>query len=122
MRVLLGTGGSEDSIRALEVTVERAIEAGDDLTIAIVGNPATDATREEIEAKVRRVLSEAELDASVQYVEGDPGSRLVDIAEGEGYDQLVLGGGRTSPMGKIQVGNIAEFVLLNSHVTVKLVR
>jgi nucleotide-binding universal stress UspA family protein len=35
---------------------------------------------------------------------------------------VVIGGGEQSPMGKIRLGHIAEFVLLNSHVTVTLVR
>lgn len=122
MKVLLGIGGSEDSIRALEQTVERALTAGDDLTVAIVENPNTDATPEEIEARVQSVLDEAGLDADIRLVEGDPGSRIVDIAEEENFEQIALGGGETSPMGKINIGGIAEFVLLNSYVTVKLVR
>lgn len=122
MKVLLGIGGSEDSIRALEQTVERALTAGDDLTVAIVENPTTDATLEEIETRVQSVLDEAGLDADVRLVEGDPGSRIVDIAEDENFEQIALGGGETSPMGKINIGGIAEFVLLNSYVTVKLVR
>lgn len=122
MKVLLGIGGSEDSIRALEQTVERALAAGDDLTVAIVENPNTDVEPEEIESQVRDVLDEAGIDADIRHVAGDPGSRIVDIAEEENFDQIALGGGETSPMGKINIGGIAEFVLLNSHVTVKLVR
>jgi nucleotide-binding universal stress UspA family protein len=122
MKVLLGIGGSADSIRALEQTVERTAAAGDRLTVAIVENPHSDASTAEIESKVRAVLDGAALDADVRRVGGDPGSRLVDIAEEEGYDQITLGGGETSPMGKIKIGSIAEFVLLNSHTSVKLVR
>ena len=36
MKVLLGIGGGDDSRRALEQTVTRAAEAGDDLTVAVV--------------------------------------------------------------------------------------
>ncbi|KAB1193017.1 universal stress protein [Haloferax sp. MBLA0076] len=122
MKVLLGIGGSDDSIRALEKTVERTANADDDLTIAIVENPSVERSRDDIESKVSEVLSDLGIDATVRHLEGDPGSSLVDLAEDEGFDQLVLGGGETSPMGKIQIGSIAEFVLLNSHVTVTLVR
>ncbi|KTG30638.1 universal stress protein [Haloferax profundi] len=122
MKVLLGIGGSDDSIRALEKTVERTANADDDLTIAIVENPSVERSRDDIESKVSEVLSGLGIDATVRHLEGDPGSSLVDFAEDEGFDQLVLGGGETSPMGKIQIGSIAEFVLLNSHVTVTLVR
>ncbi|MFB6153694.1 MAG: universal stress protein [Halodesulfurarchaeum sp.] len=122
MRVLLGIGGADDSLDALDKTVERAKEAGDDLTVAIVNNPESDRDQDEIEREVKAALEEVEYDAAVRRVEGDPGSQLVEIAEREGFDKIVLGGGQQSPMGKIQLGPIAEFVLLNSHVTVTLVR
>ena len=62
------------------------------------------------------------VDAEVRDLTGDPGSQLLDVAESEEFDQIVLGGGQRSPMGKIKLGHIAEFVLLNSPVSVKLVR
>jgi nucleotide-binding universal stress UspA family protein len=122
MKVLLGVGGTDDSVRALEQTVDRVREAGDELTVAVLDNPESDPAPEDVEQQVRETLSEAAVDAEVRRVEGDPGSRLVEIAEHEGFEQIVIGGGQTSPMGKIKIGQIAEFVLLNSHVTVTLVR
>ena len=122
MKVLLGIGGGDDSLRALERTVSRAVEAGDDLTVAIVDDPAADPPVDDVDGEVDRVLDAAGLDAEVRHVDGDAGSELVRIAESEGFDRIALGGGTTSPMGKIQLGQTAEFVLLNSHVTVSLVR
>lgn len=122
MKVLLGIGGSDDSIRALESVVERTTAVGDDLTVAIVENPRSDRSREEIEECVEAVLNDAGVDAPIRHVEGHAGSELVDISEREGFDEIALGGGQTSPMGKINVGSIAEFVLLNARVSVRLVR
>jgi nucleotide-binding universal stress UspA family protein len=122
MKVLLGIGGSEDSIAALRRTVDRAQEAGDDLTVAIVDNPEADRSYEEIKAEVQSALDDAACEADIRHIEGDPGSELVQLAEEEGFEQVVIGGGEQSPMGKIRLGHIAEFVLLNSHVTVTLVR
>ncbi|MFC5365435.1 universal stress protein [Salinirubrum litoreum] len=122
MKVLLGVGGTEDSIRALEQTVDRVREAGDELTVAVLDNPESDPAPEDVAQEVRETLDAAAIDAEVRRVEGDPGSRLVEIAEHEGFEQIVIGGGQTSPMGKIKIGQVAEFVLLNSHVTVTLVR
>ncbi|MFB6101520.1 MAG: universal stress protein [Haloplanus sp.] len=122
MRLLLGIGGSDDSLRALERVVERVAETGDDLTVAILRNPATEATPAEIERRVQDVLDETTATASIRHLDGDPGSQLVELAEREGFDRIVLGGGETSPMGKIKLGSIAEFVLLNSHVSVTLIR
>lgn len=122
MKVLLGIGGTDDSLDALMATVERARSAGDDLTIAILENPASPRSPDEIEELVEEVQAENDFEAIVRHVEGDPGSRLVEIAETEDFDEVVLGGGQTSPMGKIKIGGIAEFVLLNSHTTVTLIR
>lgn len=122
MKVLLGIGGSDDSLTALEQTVERATTAGDDLTVAVLENPESDPTPDEVRRQVDDTLADADLDAEVRDLTGDPGSQLLDVAESEEFDQIVLGGGQRSPMGKIKLGQIAEFVLLNSHVTVKLVR
>lgn len=122
MKVLLGIGGSDDSIRALERVVDRTSRVGDDLTVAIVDNPRSERSRDEIESRVRAVLDGAGIDSPVRHLEGDPGSQLVDIAETEGFDEIALGGGETSPMGKINVGSIAEFVVLNAHTSVRLIR
>ncbi|PSP54911.1 universal stress protein [Halobacteriales archaeon QS_1_67_19] len=122
MNVLLGIGGSDDSLRALERTIDRAKAAGDRLTIAVLENPESDRDPEEIAAEVDEELRRADFAAEVRRLSGDPGSQLVEVAEREGFDQIVLGGGQRSPMGKIKLGHIAEFVLLNSHVTVTLVR
>lgn len=122
MKKLLGIGGSEDSLLALEHTVERVSEMGDDLTVAIFENPESDLSPDDIEQRVTDILMDYDMDPDVRRLSGHPASRIVDIAERENFDEIVLGGGEESPMGKIRVGEIAEFVILNSHVSVKLVR
>lgn len=122
MKVLLGIGGSDDSFTALSEMVDRAREAGDDLTVAVLENPNSDPPPGEVEGRARERIDEEGIDAEVRRVEGDPGSRLCDIAEDEGFDAIALGGGERSPMGKIRLGPIAEFVVLNANTTVILVR
>lgn len=122
MRILLGIGGSEDSFRALERTLERTLEAGDDLTVAVVENPDSEMSVEAIRDRVETVLGDAEVVAEVLTLEGHAGSRLVEVAERDGFDRIVLGGGETSPLGKVTLGSIAEFVLLNANTSVTLVR
>mgnify|MGYP000538862327 FL=1 len=122
MKTLLGIGGSEDSLYALEVAIDRAKQAGDDLTIAIVENPESELTQSEVRDRVVEALSNADFDAEVTTLSGHPGSQLTELAERESFDRIVLGGGERSPLGKVQLGEIAEFVLLNAQSTVTLIR
>lgn len=122
MNVLLGVGGSGLSYQALEKTLERAREAGDDVTIAIFNNEEVDTDSDAVEQRVHEALSDHDFEAEIRHIEGDPGSRLVDIADAEGFDRIVLGSGKRSTLGKIQLGSIAEFVLLNAQTPVTLIR
>ncbi|WP_121741940.1 universal stress protein [Natronorubrum halophilum] len=122
MNVLVGIVGSDESIKTLRQAIDRTSEVGDDLTVAVVDKPEAKRSQEEMAQQAREQLSEANVDAEVVTLEGDPGSSLVDYAEQGEFDQLVIGGGTLSPMGKIQLGPITEFVLLNAPTTVKLVR
>jgi nucleotide-binding universal stress UspA family protein len=123
MKLLLGLAGTEESERALAEVVDRAAAAGDDLTVAIVER---ESVSEEDRTAIRELAvercQEAGLDADVRLLTGHPGSELVTLAESESFDRLIIGGGTESPMGKIQLGPVTEFVLLNAQVTVTLVR
>lgn len=121
MKVLLGLEQGSDAVSVLERTAERTVAAGDELTVAI-GGPGSLASIEELEERVREVLAEFDLDASVRTVEDDLGSRLVELAEREEFDRIVLDGGDRSPMGKITIGSTVEFVLLNARTSVTLLR
>lgn len=121
MHVLLGVEGSDESDRALEEVLERAAEAGDELTVAVfaLGKQSV----EDVEASVRERLADADVSWSIERIEGDhPASALVELAEAGPYQQLAIGGGQQSPMGKIELGSTTEFVLLNAQLTVRLVR
>jgi len=123
MNVLLGLGGSDESVKTLRRTIERTREVGDELTVVVVDKPESKRSQDEMYREAVEHLEEAGLDdVTVETLEGDPGSALVNYAERGEYDQLVIGGGTLSPMGKIQLGPITEFVLLNAPTTVKLVR
>jgi nucleotide-binding universal stress UspA family protein len=122
MDLLLGVGGGDDSFRALEETIEHAREADDTLTIAIVENPDSDVEPGEVESRIDEALAEASLEAEIRTLTGHPGSQLLELAERGNHDRIVLGGGETSPLGKVKLGSVAEFVLLNARTTVTLVR
>ncbi|WP_136716773.1 universal stress protein [Halorientalis salina] len=122
MNVLLGIDGSDVSFEALDDTLARSTATDDDLTIAIVDRDEIDLRPDEIEATVRDHLTEADIDAQVRQLAGHPGSRLVEVADSEGFDRLVIPGGKRSALGKIKLDETIEFVLLNAETTVTLVR
>ena len=120
MKVLLGFGGSQASVDALERTVDRAVAAGDELTVALAETEGE--SHAELAEQVERAVDGTGLSVDRREIDGEHGSELVHLAESEGFDELVLASNTTSPMGKITLNQTAEFVLLNSHVTVTLVR
>lgn len=122
MRVLLGVGGTEDSVAALDRTIKRASAADDDLTVALLENPESDRSLDAVAELINDRLASAPITADTTRLQGEPGPALVEAADAGDYDEVVLGGGERSPMGKLTVGPIAEFVLMNGRVTVTLVR
>jgi nucleotide-binding universal stress UspA family protein len=122
MRLLLGVSGDEASWQALRRTVARVRETGDELTIAVVDSTRSDRPTGAVLSEVRSHLDEAGVDARVVHLDGDAGSELVRLAEEEGYDRLVLGGGGESPMGKMELDEIEQYVLLNARTTVTIER
>lgn len=123
MDILLGVGGSELSYHALEETIERVQATGDDLTVAIFNNEEISEETATIRQRVESTLQENDSEASIRVLDGDtPGSELVSLAENDSFDRIVLGGGERSTLGKIQLGSIVEFVLLNAQTPVTLIR
>jgi len=122
MNVLLGHDGSEGSWKAFRQTIERAEVAGDDVSIAIYDDTAVDTTPDEIERQTRSELEDHDVDAEIRHIDGHVAGTLVEIVDGEDFDRLVIAGGNRSTLGKIQLGSVAEFVVLNSETPVTLVR
>ncbi len=120
MHVVLGIGGAEDSRLALEETVRRTATTGDALTVAILDALADDPAK--LEREVKDALAPHDIRANVTHLDGEPGPAITEFAATEGFDRIVLGGGHRSPMGKISLGEVAEFVILNADTSVTLVR
>ncbi|AGB15209.1 universal stress protein UspA-like protein [Halovivax ruber XH-70] len=122
MNVLLGLGGTDESIQALEATIDRASAVGDELVVAILDKADAPRSPAEMRSETAATLEAAGFDADIRELEGDPGPALVELAEREGFDHVVIGGGTETPMGKIRLGPITEFVLLNASMPVTLIR
>ena len=120
MNVLLGIDGTDRAFDALERTIARVRETGDDLTVAVVESDVTDP--EAVERRIRTALEEVDIDARIQQIEGHAGSALVELADAGGFDRVVIDGGERTPTGKIRLDPTTEFVLLNAETSVTLAR
>lgn len=121
MRVLVGIGGAVDD-RGIVRTVEQASSLGDEVMVAVVEHPTADIDPGVVSDRVERAVEEVSGCMEVRTASGDGGSRLVEIAETEGFDAIVIDGGARTPTGKVALGPLTEFVVLNATVTVMLVR
>lgn len=123
MELLVGIERSARMLQILETAVEHARTVGDDLTVAVV-ETENGPSIERLEQEVRKHLSDLAVASNVEVrsLSGHTGSQLVDLAEDEDFDRIIIDSGQTSPLGKIQIEDITEFVLLNASITVTLVR
>jgi len=119
VHVLFALGSGEAAFEAFETAFERAAVADDSLTVAVYGDAAE---RERVSASANERLASADVEWELREVDAEPAPALVELAEREGIDRIVLPGGERSPMGKIQLDSVAEFVLLNATTTVTLIR
>lgn len=122
MEILLGIGGSEDEFVALSKLLSGESIQWDVLTIAILKSEHTTPSTRAIEERVTEMLETTDRSVTIKQLPGDPGSQLIELAETEGYDAIAIGGGERSPLGKLTLNQTAEFVVLNSTITVMLVR
>lgn len=117
MDIVLGLDAAAPDDAAIERVIDRAQD--DEVLVAVYGGDVD--ARESAGGRVRERLLEAGLDPSTRLLGTDPGARLVELAETDGYDCIVLGGSQ-SPLGKVRLDAVAEFVVLNARTSVTLVR
>ncbi len=121
MKILIGFCRKEwnpDSCRRLLRFVSDSYRS-ESLTLAI---PESTPNPDEVRDQVQTELAKYDLESEVTLLGENPAARLVDLAEKHSFDLIVLDGGRRTPMGKYRLGQTAEFVVMNSRVSVSLVR
>lgn len=122
MEVLVGVNGTNPSLEALEMTIQRAEKTDDRVIVVVLDDPSTELTEQELRDRVESMSADTDVVTEIQVSDGDPGPELVSVAETKDVQQVVLGDRSRSPMGKIQIDRIVQYVLFNTQRTVKLVR
>ena len=132
--VLLAYDGSEGAKRALETVVALHHE-GDVVTVVnsaeglpLFGYAGTLATPEEEEERHREAieaqtaLAEHGIEATVVERHGDPATAILDEADSEGADLIVMGTRGISTAERWLVGSVSTKVLHHAHCSVLVAR
>ena len=111
--VVMGAGS--DPARA--VTKARAIAAlprsPEDLAVVVVHANETDDTAAAV-SRTTEFFAERAIETTVETVNGDPSTALVEVATERDADLLCVGGRQHSPAGKVQLRSGAQSVILNT--------
>ena len=138
-RILVPTDGSSETERAVEHAAELAVAHGAELHGVYVVNSATfaglpmetswegvgDVLREEGEAALERVEEIAAahgVAATSRVLEGSPSRRIVEYAEAEDCDLVVMGTHGRGGIDRLLLGSVAEGVVRASSVPVLTVQ
>ncbi len=127
-KILVGVDGSPGSLKAAERAVDLARTLGANITFLTVVPPPTvllgelmtpevidveplvRAAREALEA-LRKKLAGEGLRIDIQVELGDPASVILETAESEGYDLIVVGRTGTTGIDRILLGSVTKKIL-----------
>lgn len=128
MDILVPIDGSECSERALEFAVELAHRFDATVKVVHVTDHRTEATEELLERAEQTlekegIPSEPEVVFEMKKFRGSDvvGERILDIAEEEEYDHIVMGHHGTGAIGKMILGSAAETVVQGTDVPVTVI-
>lgn len=136
-RVLIATEGSATSASAERAGVELAARFDASLILLSVIDPSrlrlagglfhtrVDQVRTEREVALARIVDGARKQGvSAQYLiwEGEPGASVIEAAEAEGADVIVVGSHARGPVGRRLLGSVSAYVLEHGTAPVLVVR
>jgi nucleotide-binding universal stress UspA family protein len=135
-RILVGYDGSESSARAYEFALTLAAKFGASLVVIAVARPPeppdeveTEAiierAREHFEqdfAKLREQARAAGLAAEFEVAVGHPAHQILDHAEANGIDHIVLGHRGKTFFDRWRLGSVSKQVIHYAHCTTTIVR
>ncbi len=138
-KIVVGNDGSDYSIAAVRMAAEMAKALGAKLTIVHVSHlPVTfyaaafeapidlkeqmDSLRAEAERRARAVLDEVGIEAELVTLDGNPADALVEYAEKEKADLLVVGSRGAGAIERFLLGSTSSRIVHHAHCPVLVVR
>lgn len=118
-RVLVGSDGSERAGRAVERAVEVAGALGASLTVLGVGSGPRLRPRLEEQAAGH---ADSGVDIDVRIEAGNAAQVLIDVADADGYDLLVLGNKGMSGLERLRLGAVPNKITHHLPCSILIVR
>jgi nucleotide-binding universal stress UspA family protein len=134
-KILCATDGADHTNQAIITAAELATKFNADLTICIVnvmhGGPRGPLINSWTDAEIKKILDAAAETAKkagaasvkeLQLVSREASSGLVQYAEHNGYDHIVVGTGDKRGLSRLVLGSVAADVASRAHCSVTVVR
>ena len=130
MKIMVGLDGSNSSKEALRLAKEHAKTYNARVELVYSMEKGTETQQKEIEQAQNDMENEKKLleddgiscDTHLLIRGMTPGEDLVDFAEKNEVDEIVIGVRRRSKVGKLVFGSTAQYVILNAHCPVVTVK
>lgn len=107
LRVIEASGGS--------------LEAGIDLFKEEL-KKARDETVTELDEELTDLINEEDIEFQIEVTVGQPARKIVEFAEANGVDHIIIGSHGRKGVSRILLGSVAELVVRRAHCTVTVVR
>jgi nucleotide-binding universal stress UspA family protein len=136
-RILVATDASPASAGAERAGIELAARFGASLILLSVIDPSrlrlpgglfhtrVDQVRTKRESTVAKIVEDArEKGVSAHFLvwEGDPGASVIEAAEAEGADVIVVGSHDRGPVGRLLLGSVSSYVVDHGRPPVVVIR
>jgi nucleotide-binding universal stress UspA family protein len=122
--VLLATDASPASVAAEDHAVELAARLGARLLVLSVVTGTT-AVRDERQLAIESIVQRsraAGADAQGMTWDGEAGESIVDVAEAESADLIVVGTHERGAVGRLFLGSVSDYVVRHARCPVMVVR
>ncbi len=138
-KIFVATDGSEQNRRAIEYSIELAkiaggkifvgyvvdtaafasipMDAGWEMMYGLLKTEASDAVQ-----KVEQLAKQADVEVETVILEGHPSNEIIEFAQKNGLDVIVVGTLGKSGLDRFLLGSVAEKVTRNSPVPVLVVK
>ena len=130
MKIIVGYDGTEVSKEALNVAKKHALAFGATVNVVTSMEKGTESQREEIEQAERglewakSLFADDGIDCATHLLirGASPGEDLVNFAEEQEADEVIIGVKRRSKVGKLLMGSTAQYVILKANCPVVSVK